>query len=274
MPEKARKIGAERSLALLLKVLSIRPTGGTMPYIKEICVAGKTIEVSKYYTARWGAKGEKRKAREERSSEAQKAINQRKAEKELRRIINTNFEDGDLLVRLDFARERAPTGSIDMQELIAAAVRKMRSKMRKDGQELKYVYVKEIGPRGGRHIHMVISKIDTDILRACWPHGGIHIDPLTSNGQYAKIAAYFVKYAARTEKTEGKLIGKRWYGSRNLQKPKIKKQVISSGKFRKEAKEKKGYYLDKESIRSGISEQTGYEFFSYTLIKTDKEGQG
>lgn len=245
-----------------------------MPYIKEVCVAGKTIEVSKYYTARWGAKGEKRKAREERSSEAQKAINQRKAEKELRRILNTNFSDGDLLVRLDFTRERAPTGSVEMQEMIAAAVRKMRIKMRKAGQELKYVYVKEIGPRGGRHIHMVMSKTDTDILRACWPHGGIHIDPLTSNGQYAKIAAYFVKYAARTEQTEGKLIGKRWYGSRNLEKPKVKKQVISSGKFRKEAKEKKGYYLDKESIRSGISEQTGYEFFSYTLIKTDKEGQG
>lgn len=274
MPKKARKIGASKPLALLLKVLSIRPTGGTMPYIKEICVAGKTIEVSKYYTARWGAKGEKRKERGESSSEAQKAINQRKAEKDLRRILNTNFSDGDLLVRLDFARERAPTGSTDMQEMIAAAVRKMRSKMRKAGQELKYVYVKEIGPRGGRHIHMVMSKVDTDILRACWPHGGIHIDPLTSNGQYARIAAYFVKYAERTEKTEGKLIGKRWYGSRNLQKPKIKKQVISAGKFRKEAKEKKGYYVDKDSIRSGISEQTGYEFFSYTLIKTDKEGQG
>lgn len=245
-----------------------------MPYIKEVCVAGKTIEICKYYSARWGAKGEKRKEREEGSSEAQKAINQRRAERDLRRILNTNFSDGDLLVRLDFAKERAPTGSKDMQEMIAAAVRKMRNKMKKAGQELRYVYVKEIGPRGGRHIHMVMNKTDTDILRICWPHGGIHIDPLNSNGQYGKIAAYFIKYAARTEQTEGQLIGKRWYGSRNLKKPKIKKKVISSGTFRKEAKPKKGYYIEKESIRSGISEQTGYEFFSYTLIKTDKEGQG
>ena len=245
-----------------------------MPYIKEICVAGKTTEICKYYTARWGQKGKKRQPAENPSSEAQKAINQRQAEKKLRRLLNANFVDGDLLVRLDFCKERATTGSEDMQDMISDAIKKISRKMKKAGQKLKYIYVKEIGPRGGRHIHMVMTKCDTEILRECWPHGGIHIDPLTSNGQYAKIAAYFVKYAARTEQTEGKLIGKRWYGSRNLQKPKIKKQVISSGKFRKEAKEKKGYYLDKESIRSGISEQTGYEFFSYTLIKTDKEGHG
>lgn len=245
-----------------------------MPYIKEICVAGVTVEVCKYYSARWGIKGEKRREREDRSSDAQRAINQRRAERDLRRILNANFSDGDLLVRLDFARERAPTGSRDMQDMIAAAVRKMRNMLKKEGKELKYVYVKEIGPRGGRHIHMVMSKCDTDILRMCWPHGGIHIDPLTSHGQYGKIAAYFIKYAERSEKTEGKLIGKRWYGSRNLNKPKITKKVISAGTFRKEARPKKGYFVEKESIRTGISEQTGYEYFSYTLIKTDKEGQG
>lgn len=245
-----------------------------MPHILEICVAGKTTEICKYYTARWGQKGKKRQPAENPSSEAQKAINQRQAEKKLRRLLNANFVDGDLLVRLDFCKERAPTGSEDMQDMISDAIKKISRKMKKAGQKLKYIYVKEIGPRGGRHIHMVMTKCDTEILRKCWPHGGIHIDPLNSNGQYSRIAAYFIKYAGRSEKTLGKLVGKRWYSSTNLVKPKVIKKVIAASRFRREARPRKGYYVDKDSIRSGISEQTGYEFFSYTLIKTDKEGQG
>lgn len=243
-----------------------------MPYIKEICVAGKTIEVSKYYSVRWHCKGEKREKKDNPSSEAQKRLNQRRATKTLRRLMNANFVDGDLLIRLDFSKR--PTGSEEMQSLMAKAIRKLRGLYKKQGQELKYIYVKEVGKRGGRHIHMVINKCDTDLLRKCWEHGGIHIDPLYTNGQYAKIAEYFVKYAAKTEETEGQLIGKRWYASRNLVKPRITKKVISANKFKRETKDKKGYLVDKESIRSGVSELTGYEYFTYTLIKTDKEGEG
>lgn len=245
-----------------------------MPYIEERCVAGKTIEVSKYYSVRWHSKGEKREAKQGITSEAQKRVNQRKASTKLRRLMNANFEDGDLLIRLDFHKAYFPNGSLDMQDLMTKAIRKLRTEYKKLNKELKYVYVKEIGPRGGRHIHMVISKCDTDTLRKCWPFGGIHVDPLISNGQYGKIADYFIKYAARTEETEGELVGKRWYASRNLTKPKITKKVISANTFRKDVKGKRGYVLDKESIRSGFSELTGYEYFSYTLVKTDKEGGG
>lgn len=239
-----------------------------MPYVKEICVAGNTIEVSKYYSYRCHTKGEKRGKKENETSDAMKRINQRNAERDLRRLMNTNFRDGDMLVRLDFYKANAPNGSEDMQAIVSKSLRKLRNELHKIGQELKYIYVKEVGPRGSRHIHMMINKCDSDILRKCWTYGGIHIDPLISNGQYAKIAAYFVKYAARTEETEGKLVGKRWYGSRNLEKPKVKKKYISAKKFRAEPEAKKGYFLDKDSVRSGISELTGYEYFTYTLIKS------
>ena len=245
-----------------------------MPYIKEVCVAGKTIEVSKYYSVRWHCVGEKREPKEGESTEAQKKINQRRASTILRRLLNTNFEDGDFLVRLDFSKEHFPNGSEDMQVMISKAVRKMRNELKKIGNELKYVYVKEIGPRGGRHIHMVMNKCDTELIRKCWTHGGIHIDPLTTNGQYSKIADYFIKYAAKTEETEGELIGKRWYASRNLKKPKITKKVISAYKFRKKITDKKGYIVQKDSVRSGVNGLTGYEYFTYTMIKTDKEGGG
>lgn len=244
-----------------------------MPYIEEVCVAGKTIEVSKYYSVRYHTQGEKRAAKENVTLEAQKKVNQRRAAKELRRLMNENFQDGDLLIRLDFHNAKEVKGSEEMQEIMKKAIRKLRTEFRKEGRELKYIYAKEVGPRGGRHIHMMMSKCDTDVIRRCWPHGGIHLDPLISDGQYRKVAEYFVKYAARTEETEGRLLGKRWYASRNLTRPKVRKRVISANKFRKGIKKLEGYTLEKDSIREGISDWTGFEFFSYTLIK-DKAPPG
>lgn len=253
-----------------------------MPYIKETCVAGKTIEVTKYYSFRWHCKGEKREPKENETSEAVKKINQRNAAKNLRRLLNTNFIDNDYLVTLDFHNK--PTGSEEMQPMIQKAIRKLKKEFEKAGQELKYVYVKEIGPKGSRHIHMVMNSCDQKIIKKCWPHGGIHVRLLTSNGQYSDLANYLIKEkVANTEKTEGKLIGKRWYASRNLKKPQVFKRVISANKFRTHSKddekwikkqEKNGYIVQKDSVRSGTSEVTGYEYFTYTLIKTDKEGGG
>lgn len=240
-----------------------------MPYILETCRAGKTYEVCKYYTFRYNVKGEKRGKREKPTSEAQEKVNQRMRAKELRRLMNENFTDGDSLVRLDFAKEHYPFESEDMQKMMTKFLRKLRREFRKQGRELKYIYVMEIGKRGGRHVHILMSKVDTDTLMRCWPHGGIHLDPLISGGQYAKIAEYFIKYARKTEETEGKLIGKRWYSSRNLTRPESTKEVISAAYFRKEIKPLEGYVLDKESVQSGISELTGYGYFFYTLIRVE-----
>lgn len=242
-----------------------------MPYVEEVCQAGKTIEVRKYYSPRWHSEGEKRAKKEKPTSEAVEKINQRNRERDLRRLMNNNFKDGDLLIRLDFCNK--PTGSEEMQELMAQFIRRLRREYSKTETELKYIYVKEVGPRGSRHIHMMLTKCDTDVLRKCWKFGGIHIDPLNSDGQYGKIAAYFIKYALRTEETEERLIGKRWYGSRNLAKPEVKKKVIKANKFRATVKEKNGYYLEKDSVKYGVNEM-GYEYFSYTLIKTDMQTRG
>ena len=158
-----------------------------MPYIKEICVAGDTIEISKYYAYRAHAKGEKREEKEKPTSEAQKRVNQRQAEKNLRRLMAANFKNGDVLVRLDFAKR--PGGSQEMQALMAKAIRKLRAEYDRAGEPLKYIYVKEVGKRGSRHIHMLLSRDAIDVLtvlRKCWPHGGIHVDPWWTGPNFAR----------------------------------------------------------------------------------------
>lgn len=242
-----------------------------MPYMIETCMAGETYEVRKYFTYKHHGTGTKRGAREQESPERIKRANLRAAETKLRRLMNHNFKDGDYLVRLDFSKDSSPGGSADMQKEMAYFIRRLKRCYQKVCAELKYIYVKEIGPKGGRHIHMMLNKCDIDWIRKSWKVGGIHIDPLYSHGQYGQIASYFIKYASRTEETEGKIIGKRYYASRSCKMPEVVKRVIAAGTFRKKVTEKKGFYLEKDSVVEGVNELTGYEYFCYTLHRI-KEG--
>ena len=239
-----------------------------MPYLLQEVKAGLITEIKKYYSSQYHAKGE-RGSKTKESSEAQKRQNQKIAEDHLRWLMNTNFKGGDYLIRLDFSKW-PPLDSIEMQNMTAKAIRQLKRLYHKEGLELKYIYVKEVGKRSSRHLHMICNRIDTEILRTWWPYGGIHIDPIDSSGQYGQIASYFIKYAGRTEDAEGKLIGKRYYASRNLKKPQITRRVIRANRFKNTPKVPKGYYLDKDSVRNGISDITGWEYFSYTLVKLER----
>lgn len=52
-----------------------------MPYIIEVVKAGNTIEVSKYYSSRFNKKGVKRGKRKQLTTDEQREVNKRAAEK-------------------------------------------------------------------------------------------------------------------------------------------------------------------------------------------------
>ena len=81
-----------------------------MPYIIEVVQAGRTVEVMKYYSSRYGKKGIKRGERKALTKEEQIKVNKRAAEKKLRRLINENFQEGDTHLVLDYRKERRPAG--------------------------------------------------------------------------------------------------------------------------------------------------------------------
>lgn len=240
-----------------------------MPYILEVCKAGKIIEVRKYFTYRYNKKGERRNKKSNKTTNTQEKVNLRQASMKLRRKLNCNFQDGDYLVTYDYRKEERPNDSREMTGHMSSFLKKLRREYKKLGVELKYIYVKELGPRGAAHIHMVMNSIPktVEILMKCWTHGGVDIKPLNTDGQYEKIAEYFVKYADKTIKTEGKLVGKKFYPSRNLNEPVVRKKVIwKSNAFRTTVKIEKGYYLEKDSVAEGVN-QCGYQYFSYSLHK-------
>lgn len=104
-----------------------------MPYIIEVVQAGRTVEVMKYYSSRYGKKGIKRGERKELTKEEQIKVNKRAAEKKLRRLINENFQEGDTHLVLDYRKERRPAGRKQMREDADDFLREMRKLYKRHG---------------------------------------------------------------------------------------------------------------------------------------------
>ena len=257
-----------------------------MPYVKRTTVAGKTVEIEYYYTSRYNKKGGHRAEKVKAGKEAQKKIHTRNAERKLRLLMNSNFSFGDYHLVLDYVRRPGTPerSKEEMQKDIKVFLREMRKQYKKAGKEFKYIHVMEIGERGARHHHLVINKIDVEIIQAAWykayeGHSRIKVHPLDDSGQYADLAAYFIKYSDKHLKAddEGRLQGKRWAASKNLVRPEPKYEIVTQRSyFRCEAKAKKGYCVDEKRTSKGVHspEYYGYGYFRYTLIKLDEYREG
>lgn len=249
-----------------------------MPYIEERCVAGRTVEIKKYYSYHYG-KHWKRGEYKAPSKEAVKKSNKRQAVTRLRRLLNGNFKDGeDCLITCTFREKDRPKTYQELLKIAQLFVRRLRKEYKIFNYPLKYIYVlekgagrKKDGSDGAVHIHMVVSWNHAMIFAKCWTWGyPPKVEILGSDGQYSKIAEYFMKYSNATEKAlemQGEKVGKAYYPSKNLIRPEPTKRVILAHKYRESPRVPKGYYLDKESEISGVSELTGMPYYGYTIIK-------
>ena len=247
-----------------------------MPYMKETCVAGKTIEIRKYYNFHVPPPGEHRGAREKPTPERIKKANLRKAETDLRRLMNANFTDEDYSVTLTYRKGEEPSDIGALRDDAASFAKKLSRLYKKNGVLLKYIYCVGAGPHR-RHIHMVISRFaDMGKLADVWEKGHISMTRLYSGGNYSDLAAYFIRNAEDTKREElsqGLKPRRRYNTSHNLIKPKVTKEKIHAKDFRRNPKPRRGYQLVKDSIVSGISDLTGMPYLSYTQIK-DKDYAG
>ena len=251
-----------------------------MPYVERVTRAGKTIEIERYFTSRYKKRGIKRGDKVKPTREEQKKVNTREAERKLRILLNANFGYGDFHLELDYIRKNGeePRSKEQMRQDMDIFLRECRKEYKKAGIEFKYVHVMEIGQKGARHHHLVINKIDTEILQRCWykayeGHNRIKVFPLDDTGNYAKLASYFIKYTDkhRTE-ADGALQGKRWNASKNLIRPVPEIQIINDREwFRTEPVAPKGYYIDQDSAEKGVHspEYYGYGYMRYRLVKLE-----
>lgn len=251
-----------------------------MPYVERVTRAGKTIEIERYFTSRYKKRGIKRGDKVKPTREEQKKVNTREAERKLRILLNANFGYGDFHLELDYIRKKGedPRSKEQMRQDIDIFLRECRKEYKKAGIEFKYVHVMEIGQKGARHHHLVINKIDTEILQRCWykayeGHNRIKVFPLDDTGNYAKLASYFIKYTDKHRTAaDGALQGKRWNASKNLIRPESEIKIINDREwFRTEPVAPKGYYIDQDSVEKGVHspEYYGYGYMRYRLVKLE-----
>lgn len=152
------------------------------------------------------------------TSEAQRIINQRNAEKYLEMLIETNFDNNDFFVTLSYGVE--PSSDEQAETNVYNFIRRLEYLCKKLGLEKPCaIWCTEKGKTSGRYHHHLILKcpIGRDTIQKLWkdkkhPENGlIQVNELQfdENG-LAALATYLQK----------KPIGKqRWHRTRNMKEP-------------------------------------------------------
>lgn len=240
-----------------------------MPYREKITKAGRTIIVERGYTSRYNQKGGTRSKHMKPTKEAQEKANKRKAEKDMTVLFNANFQPGDMHVVLTYDSEHRPDTLEQVKADRLEFVSLLRKECKKRGIRLIYIACSEAGKRGALHQHIVIPKMDIGIINDCWKKGWINIYPLSKTGEYSKLAIYFVKYRKQWKELKGP--GRAWSPSRGLYRPEPHIRIIKDrNAFYTEPRARKGYYVDKDSVRVGVHEYSGYTFLEYILVENNE----
>lgn len=232
------------------------------------------------YAGNYGAKGEKRSPRAKTTPEQIRKQNQHNREKKMWRLIRANFDVGDLWTTLKYPKGiRPPVEKIkkDLQTMF----RKLRTAYKARGAPLKFIYRLEIGELGGIHIHMVINRIpDTDKLIASAWKNPVNLTPLYDLGEFRDLASYLVKQPEEVEEqlslfdTEDKKKLLAVSSSRNLIRPEPETKEYTRRTMRKILEKgpvpEPGYYIDVDTVYSGINPYTGESYFGYTEVKIEK----
>lgn len=242
-------------------------------YIRSTWDFGSTREVEEKHNGNYGAPGQGRKRKRNPTPEDIERQNQWRRERDLRHLIKWNFKKTDYWVTLTYRKGERPTWE-QMARDVQDAIRKMRNRYKKKGQELKYIYRLGIGKKGGPHVHILVNQIPgtVSILQDSWSHGHINIRPMDDQEDCQALSEYIAKPLEEYEPPKLK----RYHPSRNLVRKEPEKKEIhqrtvvdKKGKMNKIIPPK-GYYVNKASVRFGRNPVTGFFYRHYTLVKLDR----
>ena len=257
-------------------------------YIRKTWKAGKTVEVKKTFSARYGKSGSRGETIRH-TSDAQEAVNRRNAIGELRRTLNANFSPGDWHAMLTYPQAIPPTPEQAKRDM-NLFLRKLRAHYRKQGRELKYVQATEY-KRKRIHHHIVLPSLVCGIapVKGIWKdllaetyytpeerergeplYIRFRVSILDDSGQYGKLAEYLIKETDKSRNDPDAICKRRYRQSRNLIHPKPMVEIIDAKRWREEAAQRKGYYIDKKASVDYISEDTGIPVQETVYVKVSR----
>lgn len=241
-------------------------------YIRKTWKAGRTVEVKKTYSARYGRKIP-RGENIAHTREAQERVNYKNAVDELRRVLNANYHPGDWHAVFTYPNNKPPSPQQAKRDM-DAFIPLLRKLYRQLGVELKYVQPTEYKHKRVHH-HMVIPNLPGGMkpVKRLWKQllaetyytekeremgEPLHLrfpwSPLDDSGQYGELAEYLIKETDKSRNDPDAICKRRYRQSRNLIHPKPVVEIIDAKTWRKEAAQRKGYYIDKSASFNGVSE--------------------
>lgn len=194
--------------------------------------------------------------------------------RDLRRLIELNFSEGDWHIVLTCAKDERPD-----KETAPKIIREFRDKLReaykKEGWKLKYIITCETGSRGAVHWHMITNNMHNDrtstakLVKGLWTRGRPYFSPMDAGGDYKALAEYIVKETANRIEKENTMEKLSYMPSRNLIRPEIKKQEVRASRWRREPKAPDGYYVVPDSVVNGVNKFTGFPYQHYTIRRLE-----
>ncbi|MCQ2014677.1 rolling circle replication-associated protein [Clostridium butyricum] len=185
-------------------------------YYRRRITSGNMVELEIYPV--WKCKHDiPRKKERFESKESQKNLNNKNSKKKVVRLVNANFGKDDLYITVTYQDGYLPNeeqARKDMQNYI----RRLKRYRKKNGlEELKYIYAigYEDEPEKSKkiriHHHMIINKMDRDVVEDLWGKGRADCKRLKPDDfELTGVAKYIASQGPE-----------RWSASRNLKKPKI-----------------------------------------------------
>ncbi len=234
-----------------------------MTYRTKKIYSGKYLEVEMYPTFT-GLKS-KRSEKIKSSSTKQKNLNDKNAKKRIIRLINNNFDEGDLMITLSYKDKNRPDTEEQAKKDIDNYLRRIkRYRIKNNLPELKYIAVIEYkeskeGKNIKIHHHLIINAMDRDEAERIWGKGYANTIRLEEdeNG-FEGITRYIIK------DPKGK---KRVKQSRNLKQPVIK---VKDDEFTKRTINKFIKDVDRQSYFERKYKQ--YQYVESEIIVNDITG--
>ena len=197
---------------------------GKMGYRRRTTVSGPRIDAEVIPVFGRQMRGALRKAKSQRTREAQQKANDARSRLRLIQLVEANFTAEDLAIGLSYGGEAPTPERIDRDLANFFAKIRRRRKARGLG-DLKYICaiggdeMPAAGYSGKRpHVHVIMSGgMDRDEIEKLWGHGYANADRLQPGETgLAGIATYFTKQMQDRPRKKGV---KRYRTSRNLEQP-------------------------------------------------------
>ena len=180
-------------------------------------ISGRTEEIRRVMMDR-GRQQFRRGTKVRKRSSLRKILqNEREAGKNLARLLNCNFDKGDLWVTLTYPTE--PESWEEAEDNLRRFIRKLKREYeRKTGKKLRYVFSHGKKGKDGMptrmHHHLVLPAMDYEIITQLWPADDVTYRKLDGRGDYTGVARYMIQNAGHDIPGAQK-----YHPSRGLKKP-------------------------------------------------------